>query len=101
MLDETEFAEVSALYANAMRSLKVPKIDHAQDAQDVIHARFQPVRDAYLRLTGFAEGNHNAIMHHRLSLYGPPCTGCSRPLRTPLARHCAACGEVRADFEPA
>ena len=96
MLDESEFVEVSALYAEAMRSLKVYKIDHAQDGQDVIHARFQPVRGAYLRLTGFAEGNHNAIMHHRLSLYGPPCTACARPLRTPLARHCAACGEARA-----
>jgi hypothetical protein len=100
MLDETEFAEVSALYADAMRSLKAYKIDHAQDSQDVIHARFQPIREAYLRLTGFAEGNHNAIMHHRLSLYGPPCTACARPLRTPLARHCAACGKDRADSEP-
>src|SRR6478736_8412973 len=101
MLDEIEFAEVSTLYANAMRSRKVPKIDHAQDSQEVIHALFQPVRDAYLPLTGFAEDNHNAVMHHRLSLYGPPCAACSRPLRTPRARHCAACGQVRADAEPA
>ena len=100
MLDETEFAEVSALYADSMRSLKVYKIDHAQDSEDAIHARFKPVRDAYLRLTGFAETNHNAIMHHRLSLYGPACTGCARPLRTPRAQHCAACGEFRADSEP-
>ncbi|WP_220137829.1 hypothetical protein [Myxococcus llanfairpwllgwyngyllgogerychwyrndrobwllllantysiliogogogochensis] len=60
-----------------------------------IEERFRPVREEYERLTGFHETNANAVMHHRLSQYGPPCAHCGKPLRTPEARHCAACGVSR------
>ena len=92
MLDESEYEEVARLYDQAMRLRKVPKIDHAQDPPDVIDRLFEPVRAAYLGMTGFVERNHIAIMHHRLSLYGPPCRVCAKPLRTSKAKHCAACG---------
>ncbi|KRD73883.1 hypothetical protein ASE43_17540 [Lysobacter sp. Root983] len=46
----------------------------------------------YERLTGFREANPNALWHHRASLYGPPCTNCGKPLRTPQASYCPACG---------
>ncbi|CAJ0887006.1 hypothetical protein R77567_03899 [Ralstonia sp. LMG 32965] len=47
---------------------------------------------AYERITGVKETNPNALLHHRLSLYGPTCQNCGKPLRTPKAEHCAACG---------
>jgi hypothetical protein len=47
---------------------------------------------AYERLTGFPETNPEALFHHRVALYGPPCSYCGKPLRTPAARSCAACG---------
>ncbi|MCW0400024.1 hypothetical protein NB688_003555 [Xanthomonas sacchari] len=43
-------------------------------------------------LTGQTEPNLNVIWHHRLSIYGPPCRACGKPLRTPRAKLCAACG---------
>lgn len=52
---------------------------------------------AYERITGSAAGHINALMHHRLMLYGPACNVCGKPLRTPTARFCAACGADRAD----
>ncbi len=54
--------------------------------------RFKPAFDEYERMTGFRETNVNALWHHRLSLYGPPCKKCGRLLRTVQARHCAECG---------
>ena len=46
----------------------------------------------YRSITGFSETNPDAIWHHRLLLFGPPCVACGKPLRTPHARMCAACG---------
>ncbi|QDE65770.1 MULTISPECIES: hypothetical protein [Myxococcus] len=54
-----------------------------------------PALREYERLTGFRETNINAVLHHRLILFGPPCTTCGKPLRTPQARYCAACGALR------
>lgn len=50
----------------------------------------------YESVTGFKESNPSALLHHRLTLYGPPCGVCGKPLRTPSASFCAACGADRA-----
>lgn len=92
MLDEAEFAIVWALYDGAIRTGKAtPRALGPTNIADL----FRPVCDAYERLTGFREDHAAAILHHRLSLYGPPCGACGKPLRTPKARHCAACGAPR------
>ena len=52
---------------------------------------FAPVLAEYERITDFRETNINAVFHHRLSLYGPPCRFCGKPLRTPEAKFCGAC----------
>jgi hypothetical protein len=53
---------------------------------------WEPAYRAVERMTGMSIGNRAAVWHHRLSRYGPPCTSCGKPLRTPRARLCAACG---------
>ena len=73
MLDEDEFKVVSNLYRNG---------------------HFRTVREKYLEMTGFKETNENAIMHHRISIYGEPCENCGKPLRTPQAAFCAAFGQT-------
>ena len=50
----------------------------------------------YHDMTALRETNPDALWHHRLSLYGPPCKACGKPLRTPQAKLCAACGSERA-----
>jgi hypothetical protein len=54
----------------------------------------------YALFTGVVETVPNAIWHHVASLYGPPCEHCGKPLRTPRARWCPACGGWR-DGPPA
>lgn len=92
MLDEDEFAKVARLYNESIRSTKEFRERHGVPLKVAsIAERFRPVRDKYERLTGMKESNQNAIMHHRLSLYGPPCKSCHRPLRTPKAKLCGSC----------
>lgn len=96
MLDDDEFARVSKLYGECMGSAKKTREKKALAVGDsLIDAMFEPVRLEYERITGFANCHQNAVMHHQLSLYGPPCAACGKPLRTPRARHCASCGAAR------
>jgi len=93
MLDECEFAVVARLYGDGIRLIKEVENQPAHPLQATPREeRFKACLDAYERLTGFRESNPNAVMHHRLVLYGPPCLACGKPLRTPRASRCMACG---------
>lgn len=59
---------------------------------DISFERFRYFLEMYRVLTGFTETNHAAVMHHRIEQYGEDCLNCSKPLRTPQANFCAACG---------
>jgi hypothetical protein len=79
MLDESEWARIAPYLQAAVRD----------------PAAWQAALDLYETMTGLRETNINAIFHHRMSDYGPPCLSCRKPLRTPKARFCAACGAAR------
>lgn len=91
MLDEPEFARVQEAYSAAFQP-------RGERREPDVNARFSRVLELYREMTGFEETNPNAVLHHRLSLYGPPCTVCSKPYRSPNARFCAACGTHRSDY---
>jgi len=106
MLDEDEWAVVVAAHRvshddpvaassiladeGARRGLLPPR-PVPPDA-GLVRRRFWHLTAGYEMFTGAEETNPNAIWHHRASLYGPPCPDCGKPLRTPQARLCAACG---------
>jgi hypothetical protein len=95
MLDEDEFAVVAKLYSEAFSMTKEFRLKHNLPLGECpIDERFRPVREAYEQMTGMFESNQNAIMHHRISLYGDACENCGKPLRTPQASFCAACGKT-------
>ena len=96
MLDELEFAQLDAVYRECFTSVKSYRAaNEATLAATPIDELFARVTAEYERLTGYAGMHHNAAMHHRLALYGPPCRQCGKPLRTPRATFCAACGARR------
>jgi hypothetical protein len=64
----------------------LPLLKDGQQAALLVH---------YNEITGFNETNPNAIFHHRVSSFVPPCHRCGKPLRTPRAKLCAACGTAR------
>ncbi|HTJ31330.1 MAG TPA: hypothetical protein VL346_12555 [Acidobacteriaceae bacterium] len=92
MLSDEEFAEVSSLYREGIRAGKEFRLANGIPLENAtIEVRFRNLLAAYERLTGYRETNPNAVMHHRLSLYGPPCRHCGKPLRTPQTKLCGAC----------
>jgi hypothetical protein len=90
MLDEGEFAAIQQAFHTAFSPTDRAATRRSPPAG--VDARFAPVLALYKELTGFTETNVNAVMHHRLSLYGRPCATCSKPLRSPSTKFCAACG---------
>jgi hypothetical protein len=63
-----------------------------EQEQHATRYRYQYLLAGYQMFTGIAESNPNMVWHHVRSLYGPTCDACGKPLRTPKARLCAACG---------
>lgn len=98
MLDENEFAEMEVLYGLCLAKLKEHLMNAglsiSQVGQEQEADFFRPVREWYLDRTGEIT-THNDIRHHRLFLYGPPCSACGKPLRTSKAAYCATCGQSR------
>ena len=84
MLNEKEYEIAEKLYR---KGFKVPERDREK--------RFKELLDFYNELTGFEETEPNAIMHHRISIYGTDCEKCGKPYRTPKASFCAFCGNKK------
>ena len=84
MLDDNEFKIAQELYQKGFRALS-----------GSMKERFDPLLDWYFKYTGYKMTIPNAIMHHQLSLYGPPCENCGKPYRTEKATFCASCGNRR------
>jgi len=96
MMTEDEWARVSPHLANAVAQIKQYREEHQCSLAEANAKGFgQRALDIYEQITGFHETNPNALFHHRRSVFGPPCNACGKPLRTPEARSCAACGALR------
>jgi hypothetical protein len=97
MLDEEEWSRILPLLSMDIAAIKSYRTQHGASLSEALRAAQLPGREEFERITGYREANPNAIWHHRASLYGPPCKHCGKPLRSPLAKHCAACGRTRTD----
>ena len=105
MLDDDEWAVIMRAHQHwdeAERSLAVINSERAtrglaplkpepMERHPTLH-RYQYLLAGYQLFTGVEQSNPNIVWHHVRSLYGPTCDACGKPLRTPKARVCAACG---------
>lgn len=93
MLDEDEYKIIYELYGQCMRKAKEYRETTGSSLERTpLSEIFKPVSEEYERITGCKGFHHNAVMHHRESIYGFPCKNCGKPLRTPRAKLCAVCG---------
>lgn len=97
MLDEDEWAKFEPLLDGAIGNIQRYRHRHDVGLDAVpIPAMYWAASEMFAKLTGVTDIAPQALWHHRLSLYGPPCEACGKPLRTPQAKRCAACGHPRA-----
>jgi hypothetical protein len=93
MLEESEWEAVAPLLANPIQQIKEYRLVHGVSLAEASEKGFgQKALAVYEQLTGFRETNPKALWHHRVSLYGPKCSACGVPLRTPQATYCINCG---------
>jgi hypothetical protein len=102
MLDEAEWAELEPLLVQRLTDVQSHReLYGAMLAETPVQDFRKAALNRYRELTGFDETNVNALWHHRVSLYGPPCGACGKPLRTERASFCAACGHPAPARDPA
>lgn len=93
MLDEEEYKRIHKIYGECFERAKTFRKNTGSSLEKTpLKDYFKPVSEEYERITGFKDFPHNSVMHHRISIYGQPCKCCGKPLRTPRAKMCAACG---------
>lgn len=96
MLTDDEWSMIAPHLANGVEQIKRYRAEHHCSLGEAVAKGFgRTALDLYAQLTGHVESNPNSLFHHRVSLFGPPCTHCGKPLRTPLARRCVHCGAMR------
>ena len=101
MLDDAEFERViQHLRDGKSELIHAPPTEGPAWEHPVMTTATKRLLDEYNRITGFGETNPNAVWHHQISLYGPPCHSCGKPLRSPTARFCTACGATRLESGP-
>jgi hypothetical protein len=93
MLEEHEWEQVMPALTEGIRQIQQYRRDHNLTLAETKSRVFgQEALERYFQITGMRETNANALWHHRLSQFGPPCSACGKPLRTPRAKLCAECG---------
>ena len=107
MLEEAEFEAVRAEYLAATKAIKEHRASTGTSLRNVPVGEFyRPMRDLYAHLAR-EHGMEPSpvppehILKHRFGAFGPPCTECGLPLRTPRARICAACGTRKSSLTSA
>jgi len=92
MLDEDEYFQVAEVNRDAIQMVKRHREETGLPIRSAsVQELYRPVELRYEELTGMKNCDHDAIMHHRISRYGPPCKHCGKPLRTPKAKLCGSC----------
>lgn len=90
MLDDEEYHQFARVLQEGIQQYKFRKQNGEKLTMNEI---FEPAMKEYERMTGLAGIHPNVIAHHRIADFGDPCTNCGKPLRTPQAKLCAACGQ--------
>jgi hypothetical protein len=93
MLDDAEWAQLAPMLIDMTTGLKRCRERGNTPVFEAMKRSYEEAALAkYFELTGFRETKVQALWHHYIANFGPPCRACGRLLRTSRARFCAECG---------
>lgn len=95
MLTEDEWKEIAPLLRIDTERTKQLRREKNIGLAEALYQLRSEACQKYYELTGFKEGNWQAIYTYRLSDYGPECPECGKLFRTPKAKFCAECGHKK------
>ncbi|MCE5280225.1 MAG: hypothetical protein ABFD92_12635 [Planctomycetaceae bacterium] len=91
MLDEHEYAEVESTLKK-YQALFPSVRDDQKEYNRMLREMEDKLEDIHRRIIGKRPKDTDTVIHHRASIYGPPCPSCGKELRTPAASRCFECG---------
>ncbi len=92
MLTEEEWDDLYPILSQDKEFIVSKRKETNLTLGDVLNQFETPACKKFYKMTGYKISDPNAIWHHRNSLLGNDCKNCGKPLRTPQAEFCAACG---------
>jgi len=93
LLDKTEWAQLQPFLTDMIQNIQRYRESNGASLNEALKQRYErPPLEKFFQLTGYRETDVNALRHHQLDRYGPPCPNCGRLLMTKVARSCAQCG---------
>jgi hypothetical protein len=92
MFEEAEFDLLDGLFVECAALIGAEAMQRRAVVPEQAAEMFRPLFEEYERLTGVRLTHPKDFRHHRLADYGPPCSACGKPLRTPRASRCMECG---------
>ena len=96
MLDDKEWQQIAPHLDKAIKQIKDYRQKNNASLTEARQRGYgREALRAYHDITGHQETSPDLLWHHRLSLIGPICGACGKPLRTPRAKFCAECGTAK------
>jgi hypothetical protein len=93
MFNESEWPAISRELTLMTKSSQTLRETAGATLDEALKTRHDgPLLAKHLELTGLHATSGDALWHHRLIDFGPPCANCGRLLRTTRAKICAECG---------
>jgi hypothetical protein len=98
MLEEHEFVRITELHDACERELQTMELQAIPDSErrrrrdSVIAQRNERAMCVFREITGVSPREPFEVMHHRVSLFGPPCPECGKALRSSRTSKCYECG---------
>ncbi|MDX8351927.1 hypothetical protein [Cognatiyoonia sp. IB215182] len=95
LLDEEEWSVLKPHLDNRLNEIKEYREQHHCSISEAAAKSSASSLRVYEQLTGARLDHPDQLWRVRRTQYGPVCTQCGKPLRTPRAKFCAECGCLR------